>query len=193
MQSRKKIIILFFIFFHLSIICIINLKHFLQDYNDLFNEDDEKLNITLILEKLTSSNFYDLYTTYSGTNSSYGFYAPNVGSEFTHSYTIINSELEILDAYTSPEFLQRESNFRFNLCTLPIQDMLLDSLSISNSYVKVMEHQISEHLIKKHKEAKCVIARIYLCQYPKTEEYIIGKRRVFNEVVQYNFCDFESR
>ena len=100
--------------------------------------------------------------------------------------------MNILGVHTGPELQLTESNLRFNLCTLPVQEKLTSENSIVSDYVKVMEHQIGQHIISDYPNDKWVDASIYLYEYPNTNQYINGDKRLVKELLRYNFCNFKK-
>ncbi|MCH2217238.1 MAG: hypothetical protein MK076_04025, partial [Flavobacteriales bacterium] len=75
---------------------------------------------------ITSSPIFKAYTNYSGTDSSYGFFSPNVGSEFVMSFAVLDRDGKRLGEHQFPASLeQNESKVRFNMCTFPMMDKIM--------------------------------------------------------------------
>lgn len=144
------------------------------------------------LNRIITSVPYTLFSTYSGSNSSYGFYAPSVGSEFMLSFKVMDATNTIIGLETRPELNMDESKLRFDLCTMPVQDMLLDTSSVASTYTKIMMHQIAAHFLNKYEAGVWVMANIYVYKYPGLEAYLNRKGpREVSEMAAYKFKTFK--
>lgn len=174
------------------ILCI-NINHFIGDLKTVTGSQDSVSisGFEKFIVRITSSYVFTTCSTYTGSNSSYGFYAPSVGSEFLMSFKVLDSSNNIIGVHNGPELRQDESKLRFELCTLPVQEKLLNPNSIANDYTKIMMHQISSHLKNGYKNSHWVAANIYVYKYPTKQEYLNykGPRNVV-EVARYNFKKF---
>lgn len=178
---------------HFLMILSINLNHLVDDWRTVYPREEGEFPSLYkrVLSSITTSDTYTMISTYTGTNSSYGFYAPSVGSEFMLSFKVIDEKGDIIGMKTGPDLIQDESKMRFDLCTMPVQDMLLDTGSIAASYTKIMMHQISDHVRKQFEGGDHVIANIYIYKYPTPEEYLQNKGpREVSEVAKYKFDQF---
>lgn len=168
----------------------INTQHLLVDYFDLNNPDQtqsKNLKIGLAIE---NSPIFKIYSNYTGTNSGYGFFAPNVGSEFVMTFTVLDCENKLLGEHQSPQSLkQNESRSRFNLCAYPMMEriMLGEQNLIYSSYFNVMLHQIAEDINSNYNTGHKVVSEIYMHQYPKIEEALNGNTEKFQLLERFTY------
>lgn len=190
LNMLKKIFLVSVLGLHFFMILCININHFIGDLKTV-TLSQEVSGFENFIARITSSDVFTTFSTYTGSNSSYGFYAPSVGSEFMMSFKILDSSNNIIGVHNGPELQQDESKLRFELCTLPVQEKLLNPNSIANDYTKIMMHQISSYLKNGYKNSNWVAANIYVYKYPTKEEYLNykGPRNVV-EVARYNFKKF---
>lgn len=156
----------------------------LEDPNGIHTED---LKIGLIIGE---SPIFKTYANYSGTSSGYGFYSPNVGSEFVMSFAVLDQDGKILGQHQNPiNFKQKESLSRFSLCTLPMMQRIIikESNEIYDNYFKVMMHQIAESIKDSYAEGYKVVAEIYIHKYPNIERSLNGETENFALLERYTF------
>jgi len=182
--------ILFFIIFHLLIIFIVNLNGTINSYKVFYNGEDYKPSkIDLVLKKVVFTPFISNYSSYAGTDASYGFYAPNVASQFTMSLSVIDSTGLVIANVKRPNLKQSESIMRFDLCLSMMQQKLgwANSNEILNNFFKVMIHQIAMDVKKDFPLAKTVSVSIYLYDYPTIGEYLNSNKESYILVDHYEF------
>lgn len=187
MKFLSNKITVFMVIVQLIALLFINVKHFLNDYYDLnYGRDHNKL---LIGERIASSPILKFYSAYSGTNSSYGFFGPNVGSDFPLSFWVYDEDCNLLSIKTRPHLEQTESKMRFALCTLPIGDKIGVTTSnyILNRYIEIMLHQIATDVRSEFANGKYVEAKVYATDYPKIQEFLSGKEEKLILIDKYSF------
>jgi hypothetical protein len=132
---------------------------------------------------LLDTSVYSMYSNYTGTNSGYGFYGPNVGSEFILSFTVVDKEGNVLGKHRRPsDIIQTESKQRFDLCTYPMM-MRIEQGSenkLLEDYFKVLLHQIGESIYDQYDVANKVIAEVYVHNFPTIAETVAGEVEKFN-------------
>ncbi len=140
--------------------------------------------------KILTSGLYKLYTNYTGTNSGYGFYGPNVGSEFILSFTVLDSDNKVLGKHRRPStIIQNESKQRFDLCTYPMMLRIEqeNKNKILDDYFEVLLHQISEKINNEYDSGYKVIAEIFLHDFPDIENSSKGEQEGFKILERYKF------
>lgn len=168
----------------------INTQSVMTDYyrlTDSVETHQEELKIGYAIE---SSPIFKTYANYTGTNSGYGFYSPNVGSEFVLSFAVIDYQGKLLGEHQSPINLkQNESKSRFNLCTFPMMEriMLEEPNEIYDKYFEVMMHQIAKNIKDSYATGYKVVSEIYIHKPPKIQESLEGKNEKFVLLERFTF------
>jgi hypothetical protein len=187
----KKFQILFIIF-HIVILTLINIRGTYNTYLDFFfgvNSFSTKNKLIKLIDDLVYNSKIWCYATFAGINSTYNFYAPNVGSEFLMSFTLFNKNEEIICRRTSPNLKQNESLQRFLLCTMVMQDKLLlkNKDTLTNNYIKVIIKQISKTIKSEIPTCLKIKAFIYLYEFPTSKNYISGDTDKLILIDKYEF------
>lgn len=176
----------------IQIICLllINVEGLVNDYLTMMNTDETQEQDLKIGFAFESNPVFKIYANYTGTNSGYGFYSPNVGSEFVMSFMVLDTKGKLLGEHQSPISLQqKESHSRFNLCTFPMMDriMLKEPNEIYDKYFEVMMHQIAKNIKDTYQTGYKVISEIYIHRSTtikesldrKTEKLVLLERFTF--------------
>lgn len=172
-------------------ILFVNVNGLVGDYNTMSDsEDDTQVEELKIGTAIVSSPIFKTYTNYSGTDTSYGFFSPNVGSEFVMSFAVLDCDGKLLGEHQSPASLQQnESKVRFNLCTFPMMDkiMLEEPNELFDKYFEVMMHQIAENIKDTYETGYKVISEIYIHQPATIKEAQEGKTERLVLLERYTF------
>jgi hypothetical protein len=180
-----------FLSFHLIVVLFVNTNHLMADYYDLYHPLSQRPAYNRLSNHVLDSDVFGLYAAYSGTNSSYGFYAPTVGSEFYCIFGLYKDK-KLQHVFTGPALTRSESNLRYSLTTLPVQDMLVDSNSVATSYMKVMMHEMSRYARNIFQSDDLTVsARIRMYKYPTPAEYLSGKEKNTVLIKRYEFSHFK--
>jgi hypothetical protein len=184
-----KRLFLVFAFFHLLVIIIVNTHGTLKSvYNFYFGREHRSVVLTQ-LEKIAYSKGIWPYASYTGTNSPYGFYAPNVSSPYLMTFTVYDAKGKQLGVSMKPKLRQQESNHRFALCSDIMQDKLASKQpnEILDNYLKVMFHQIGTRIMKDFPGAARVTTKVFVYDCPGIHEFVEGKQKQLQLVALYRF------
>lgn len=168
----------------------INTHGLIRDYYTLTEPNESHAEELRIGYAIESSPIFKTYANYTGTNSGYGFFSPNVGSEFIMSFAVLNHQGELLGEHQAPVSLQQnESQARFNLCTFPMMEriMLGEPNEIYDKYFEVMMHQIAKNINDSYETGSKVISEIYIHQPVKIQESLDGKTEKFALLERFTF------
>ncbi|CAI8711908.1 hypothetical protein [Chryseobacterium sp. IT-36CA2] len=159
------------IFMILLVVFIIGLKGTFDGYYGFYYEDKnyEKPLAYSIAEDITQSKPVNIFTSYTGFDTGYGFYAPNVASDFVMSFELKDQNGNILEQKNLPYFKNKESRVRYTT----VFNMFLDKISDKNKYDKkyyqyldIIIRQIAAHVMKENPKAASVTTKLYLYDYP---------------------------
>lgn len=175
----KKKIAVFLGVSHLAIIIIINIESILRCYYEFYY--DKKERDKNILYKLSNS-FTNLppifyYTSCTGTETGYGFFAPNVSSQFVVLFERKNNNNQKIDETILPNFQDKESILRYSTALALYMDKLeaKDKDSLSNKihfhFIDVLTKEIARDVLKGNKKASTIDATVLLYDYPSLQDY----------------------
>lgn len=187
---KNTIVCVALVSIQLFCIVLVNLTGLVGDFNTMSDSDDPKKKDIKIGAAITSSPIFKTYSNYSGTDTSYGFFSPNVGSEFVMSFAVLDCDGKVLGEHQSPASLQQnESKVRFNLCMFPMMDkiMLDEPNELFDKYFEVMMHQIAENIKDSYDEGYKVVSEIYIHQPPTIQQARQGTSEKLVLLERYTF------
>lgn len=168
------------IFIILLVVFTIGLKGTFDGYYGFYyeNKDYKKPLLYRISENIAESKPINIFTSYTGFDTGYGFYAPNVASDFVMSFELKDQNGKILEQKNLPYFKNKESRVRYTT----VFNMFLDKLSDKNKYDKkyyqyldIIIRQIAAHVMKENPKAASVTTKLYLYDYPTINNFKQGK------------------
>jgi hypothetical protein len=121
--------------------------------------------------KLKPVNFFLSYT---GFDTGYGFFAPNVASDFVLLFELKDKNGNVIENRIMPQFKNKESRVRYT----SVFNMFLDKISekgIENKqnkyqqYLDIVIKQIAIHVKEQNANADHVTAKLYLYDFPSLE------------------------
>ncbi|WP_420570927.1 hypothetical protein [Kordia sp.] len=174
----------------LACLLFINSHGLIRDYYTTTDPDGPHTEGLKIGQAIAGSPIFNAYANYTGTDSGYGFYSPNVGSEFVMSFAVLDCNGKLLGEHESPVSLQqKESKARFNLCTFPMMQRitLKEPNEIYDKYFEVMMHQIAKNINDSYETGSKVISEIYIHRPTKIQESLDGKSESFYLLERFTF------
>lgn len=168
------------IFIILLIVFTIGLKGTFDGYYGFYYENKkyDKHLVYAMSENIAQLKPVNIFTSYTGFDTGYGFYAPNVASDFVMSFELQDKNGKILEQKTLPYFKNKESRVRFTT----VFNMFLDKISSKNIYDKkyyqyldIIIRQIAEHVMTENSKAVSVTTKLYLYDYPSITDFKKGK------------------
>ncbi|WP_213277206.1 hypothetical protein [Chryseobacterium indologenes] len=176
----KKKLQLSGIFIVLLIVFTIGMKGTFDGYYGFYyeNKSYDKPLAYVISENFAQSKPINMLTSYTGFDTGYGFYAPNVASDFVMSFELKDKNGNILEQKTMPYFKSKESKVRYTT----VFNMFLDKISDKNTYdrkyyqyLDIIIRQIAEHVMKENPKASSVTTKLYLYDYPTIADFKQGR------------------
>ena len=134
-----------------------------------------------ISEAIIESPPVSFFIANTGFDTGYGFFAPNVASDFVLVFNIQDSLGTTIQQCAMPRFKQKESSVRYT----SVYNMFLDKIAKkekneSNKYLEYLDiviRQIAVSVKKDYPAAVHVNAKLYLYDYPDIERYRKGDRK----------------
>lgn len=166
-------------------ICIILLfsvvfSSFRTAYDSHVSFFKKKPNETLLktLDKIGSNHEYNLFLNYTGLNTGYGFFSPNVSSDFIITHTIYKKQKEDL-TFSNTLFSTKEGAHRFaNLNSLFMEKIeaieeedksKIDTLKIK--YLEVVLKRLNNYNLERDKNIDSIKTTLFLYHFPFLKEY----------------------
>lgn len=179
----KKKIQLLVIFALLFLVFTIGVKGTFDGYYGFYYENKpyEKPFVYRTSEDIIQSQAVSMFASYTGFDTGYGFYAPNVASDFVLTFELKDKNGNTIDEKAMPTFQKKESIVRYTT----IFNLFLDKISgeknkFDNKYYQYLDLIIKEialNVMKKNANASQVTARLYLYDYPSITDYKKGKNK----------------
>lgn len=179
----KRKLQLFGIFTLLFFVFLVGLKGTFEGYYGFYyeNETYEKPFSYTISEDITESEPINMFTSYTGFDTGYGFFAPNVASDFVLNFELKDKDGNIIEEKSTPAFKNKESLIRYTT----VFNMFLDKISgdknnSDNKYYQYLDliiQQIALNVMKENVNASNVTARLYLYDYPTIKDFRKGKTK----------------
>lgn len=187
-QDIKKIGILVFVIFQLFILLVVNLKCTYEGYFGFYYENKEyqKHKVHEFVEQTIQLPGVKHYLAYTGMETGYGFFAPNVASNFLVVLTKRNEKCEVIGQKSLPVFKNKESLIRyitlFGLFLEKLEKKELENV-VFNRILTVILKQIGENMngaefIDDYESD----VTLYLYHYPYIDQYNQGVREKLIEV-----------
>jgi hypothetical protein len=177
----KKKLQLLGIFLLLSVVFTIGLKGTFDGYYGFYHEEDnyKKPLAYELSNKIVDFEPLSLFAAYTGFDTGYGFFAPNVASDFVLLFELQDRYGNILEERIMPEFESKESIVRYTSIFNMFMDKVVSSKKKNDSqyhqYLDVVLKQIARNVLEEsHGAAKCT-AKLYLYDYPSLERYKKGE------------------
>ena len=166
--------------FHFGVIIVYNVLSISNGYQEVYGKAALGQQMHSLINKLRAlSHFSPIaqYAQFSGAGTGYGFFAPQVGSQYISTFELYDEKGQLLRRTNAPGLQKSESFIRYSSYLDLYQDMLLaegketasDSLDIR--YAKAILYSMAERWIQKSPTAKSVKASIHLHKAPLLENY----------------------
>lgn len=188
----KKIATLLFIGSLLLITLITSIKYTFDGYYKFYYSEKkyEENSIFKLTKKITSFYPISFFESYTGFDSGYGFFAPNVSSSFVFIFKIYDLDGNLIGKTNNVNLKAKESDLRF----ITLNSMFIEKLKMNNTkannyskYLDVIVNQISKY-VKKDYPSNCKIeTSLYLFDYPRIENFNKGEKQKLILIKKYNY------
>jgi hypothetical protein len=179
--SLKRKLFLFLTLFHFFIIIVISIQSSWKSiYEFYYGKDSLKISFPYkAVYFAKESPIVNLYSSFTGLDTGYGFFAPNVSS-------ICNIEFEFYDVHNVLKkrmlflpFNSREGYSRYSTFLGIFQDKMHKTVGEANKnnhikYLDVVIKSVSRNLLVQNKSYYKVRANLYLYNYPTLMQHNAG-------------------
>lgn len=194
-SSHRRQALLAFFLFHLSLILTVCIYTTIDSYVSFYKGDDKNYKypgyLTKTRDALLTTGLYH-YSVLAGVDAGYGFFAPNVASEYVLEFNQQDKNGETISTSVLPDFQCKESIQKYSTMLGAFQEKVkfyIDSTKGSKLYMRYLDviiKSIAQNVLKSNKGAASVIATLYMYNYPSLADYEEGKHKVqLMKVVQF--------
>lgn len=129
-------------------------------------------------DEIAESKPVRVFCSYTGFDTGYGFYAPNVASSFVLVSKIYDDQGQLLKEVNNLNFKAKESHVRF----FSFQTMFLEKLDKKtdqkyNAYLDIIIKQIAGYILSQFPKGDAINTKLYLYDYPRINEVKKGEIR----------------
>ncbi|HWV71157.1 MAG TPA: hypothetical protein VN040_05560 [Pseudosphingobacterium sp.] len=162
--------------FHFLCIILSNTLGLLQSFALLHPKHDYKA-LHFVQEKLhccVTHPAIKLYSTYSGTETIFGFFAPRVGSQYITQFKLYDAEGKLINTQNGPELQSGPGILRYARLLDSFEPLAnhsnnKDTMRYDVRYARAILYNLSRHIGRSQPRAKQVVTRIFLHQSSKLE------------------------
>jgi len=158
----------------------VNTKSTIKHYTEFYYQNDSS-------ERLKNNSFYQLFQfvnykpvstimTYTGLDTGFGFFAPNVASEYITEFHVFDKDSLLLITQYFPS-LTKESRLRLSSAYGDFQEYLEekpDSLILKKC--NILLKGLSMSVLSEHEKASFVSSRVYLYHYPLLKQIRVNPK-----------------
>lgn len=173
MQKKGYLIFVFSLIF---IILLSSIKTTLDSFYNYYR-DYKQNTITLYLDNIYRYKPLNIFNSYTGFETGYGFFGTNVSSDFVIAYELYDSKGKNMGKHRF-KLNGKEGSLRFS----SINKLFLDQLTnknddIYNKYIGIVMKEIASFIYKKYEGKYSVHLMVYLYHFPSLKEYSKGKNK----------------
>ena len=179
----KKKLQLLGIFTVLFLVFTVGLKGTFDGYYGFYYAEKEynKPVIYTLSEEIIKLKPVSIFLSYTGFDTGYSFFAPNVASDFVLLFELKDDKGNVIENKIMPAFKNKESITRYTSG----YNMFLDKISAEGGnlkdnkyqqYLDIIVKQIAVSVKNENPDTASITARLYLYHYPDLKSYQKGEK-----------------
>ncbi|MCO6162227.1 hypothetical protein [Flavobacterium sp. NRK F7] len=179
----KKKLQLIGVFTVLFLVFTVGLKGTFDGYYGFYYAEKEynKPAIYTLSEEIIKLKPVSIFLSYTGFDTGYSFFAPNVASDFVLLFELKDDKGQVIENKIMPAFKNKESITRYT----SVYNMFLDKISAEGGtlkdnkyqqYLDIIVKQIAVSVKNENPATKTITARLYLYHYPDLKSYKKGEK-----------------
>lgn len=123
-------------------------------------------------QKIEESLPLRFFDTYTGFDTGYGFFSPNVASSFIIVFKIYDDDCQLIKAQKNIAFKSKEGLIRFtSFQTMFLHKLEKNTTHIYDRYLDIVMEQLSKSVLKKYPSTYSVESSLYLYDYPNLKAF----------------------
>jgi len=161
---------IFIFFLVLSTVLIVSITSTFESYYSFYyeNKNYEPSTLYKITDNIYSSSALHLFTTYTGLDTGYGFFAPNVASSFLFIFEIYDEKGDLVKIQQNIPLQSKEGFVRFTT----MNSLYLDTLNENTTetytkYLDLIGKQLTQYIYKQYPSSYTVQTNLYLYDFPQ--------------------------
>lgn len=177
MIKSKKTIQIIIVVFVLFNVLLSSIKLTFDGYYGFYYENKkvEKTILSNISDYLYDSNPIFLFRTYTGFETGYGFFGPNVSSDFITVFKIYDEKGKLIKLLDRVNLKSKEGTIRFTTLNSLFLDKLTDKENKKyNKYLDIVVKQIAKYVDKDYPKNYKIETELYLFDYPTIVDFNKG-------------------
>lgn len=170
------------VFIHFSLIAAVCVYSSIDSYTSFY--DIEKVGIKKkvldVTYAIATATGFRQYTTIAGIEAGYGFFAPNVASEYVLSFALYDKDSTFIEKRALPNFKNKESYMRYSTLLGAFQDKLVamaeeeDLNTLRQRHLNVIMKAMARQMLAKDKHLGKINTVLYLHHFPSLVEFREG-------------------
>lgn len=152
---------------------VVSIKWTLDMYISVYKTKEELNRNELYnsLVNITDNGFYKYFLAYTGFETGYGFYAPNIGDDFITESILFNSKDSVLAKVSLVPFKDMESLNRMNTAlSMFSRYKSNDTANLEYKKCNLLLKRLATVNLRQNKKATKVKINLYLYHHPTVEE-----------------------
>lgn len=169
MKALNRAYLVFFLTVFVITISV-NIKGTISTYNQFYHKDEAAIRLknNWFYQKLRYLNAGPMPSilSYTGLDTGFGFFAPNVASEYITEFHVFDSDSLLVATQYFPT-LKKESRLRLSSGYSDFQEYMEEAPdSMKLKKCDILLKGLSLQVLKEHKKAAYVNSSVYLYHYP---------------------------
>lgn len=185
--AMKKYLLLGFFGFHLFCMIYNNIIIEEQVYYDFFEDRQEQgLAMELLQKTGPFLDVFRFYSDYSGAETGYGFYAPNVASQFLVLYTIKDDEGNVIEN-SLPRHYSKAALTRYFTAFDIFMDKIDEPDERYDKFMDVVMKSMALKVLEDHPPHRHIEADLLVYDLPYIPDYQAGERPDYAHLLHYTY------
>ena len=192
-MKSNKVFLITYIFLFFTLTTLVNIRGIISTYYDFYGKK-QLLTQNLIYNKLSfidNNLFINTIKTYTGLETGYGFFAPNVASDFKIKFTFIDSNNMIISTKYQISLKSKTSIQRVNSAmTMFLNYENQDTCDFDYKKNGIFMKGLAINELKKNNNMKKVICELFLYHKPLLsqikskelthEKHLLIRRKIYD-------------
>lgn len=168
-RKTTKTLQIIFVVFVLFVVFVSSIKTTFDGYYGFYYEDQKvkKAIGSDLAQKLYDFTPISLFRSYTGFETGYGFFGPNVSSDFVTIFKVYNNKGKFVKSIQNIPFNSKEGNIRF----VTLNSMFSDKVKKNKNkkfdqYLDILIEQEAKYIAKEFPKNYKIQAELFLYHYP---------------------------
>lgn len=154
----------------LSTVLVVSITSTFESYYSFYYENKDYKPSTLykITDNINSNSVLQLFENYTGLDTGYGFFAPNVASSFLFIFEIYDDKDNLVKMQQNIPLQTKEGFVRFTTMHSMFMETLNENTTeVYSKYLDVIGKQLTHYISKQYPSTYKVQTNLYLYDFPQ--------------------------